>query len=48
MRYVEIIPCLDIKEGVVVNCIKFVNLKDARDPAGAAQQNHWFTLSFSL
>ena len=48
MRDVKIIPCLDIKEGGVVKGIKLVNLKDARDPAEAAQQNHWLTLSFSL
>ena len=37
MRDVKIIPCLDIKEGGVVKGIKLVNLKDARDPAEAAQ-----------
>ena len=37
MREVKIIPCLDIKEGRVVKGVKFVNLKDARDPVEAAQ-----------
>lgn len=37
MREVKIIPCLDIKEGRVVKGIKFVNLRDARDPAEAAE-----------
>ena len=36
MQEVKIIPCLDIKEGRVVKGIKFVNLRDARDPAEAA------------
>ena len=36
MKEVKIIPCLDIKEGRVVKGVKFVNLKDARDPAEAA------------
>ncbi len=30
------IPCLDMKEGRVVKGIKFVNLRDARDPVEAA------------
>jgi cyclase len=47
MRYVKIIPCLDIKRGGVFNGIKFVNLKDARDPAEAAQENRGLIL-FSL
>jgi cyclase len=34
---VRIIPCLDVKEGRVVKGIKFVNLRDARDPVEAAQ-----------
>jgi len=34
---VKIIPCLDIKEGRVVKGIKFVDLRDARDPVEAAQ-----------
>ncbi len=36
MQEVKIIPCLDIKEGRVVKGIKFINLRDARDPAEAA------------
>ena len=37
MREVKIIPCLDIKEGRVVKGIKFINLRDARDPVEAAE-----------
>jgi cyclase len=37
MKEVSIIPCLDIKDGRVVKGIKFVNLRDARDPVEAAQ-----------
>jgi cyclase len=37
MREVRIIPCLDIKEGRVVKGVKFVDLRDARDPVEAAQ-----------
>ena len=33
---VKVIPCLDIKEGRVVKGVKFVNLRDARDPVEAA------------
>ena len=36
MPEIKIIPCLDIKEGRVVKGIKFVNLRDARDPVEAA------------
>jgi len=36
MQPVRIIPCLDIKDGRVVKGVKFVNLKDARDPVEAA------------
>ncbi|MFH1775518.1 MAG: imidazole glycerol phosphate synthase subunit HisF [Chloroflexota bacterium] len=36
MKEVKIIPCLDIKEGRVVKGVKFVNLRDARDPVEAA------------
>jgi len=36
LKPIGIIPCLDVKEGRVVKGIKFVNLKDARDPAEAA------------
>jgi cyclase len=37
MREVKIIPCLDVKEGRVVKGVKFVNLRDARDPVEAAR-----------
>jgi cyclase len=37
MREIKIIPCLDIKGGRVVKGVKFVNLRDARDPVEAAQ-----------
>jgi len=37
MEVVKVIPCLDIREGRVVKGIKFVNLRDARDPVEAAQ-----------
>jgi cyclase len=37
MGDVKIIPCLDIKEGRVVKGVKFVNLRDARDPVEAAK-----------
>jgi len=37
MSEVKIIPCLDIKEGRVVKGVKFVNLRDARDPVEAAE-----------
>lgn len=37
MQEIKIIPCLDIKEGRVVKGIKFVNLRDACDPAEAAE-----------
>ncbi|MCK5577515.1 MAG: imidazole glycerol phosphate synthase subunit HisF [Dehalococcoidales bacterium] len=33
---IKIIPCLDVKEGRVVKGVKFVNLRDARDPVEAA------------
>lgn len=33
---IKVIPCLDIKDGRVVKGIKFVNLRDARDPVEAA------------
>jgi cyclase len=36
MKPVKIIPCLDIKEGRVVKGVRFVDLKDARDPVEAA------------
>lgn len=34
---IKIIPCLDVKNGRVVKGIKFVNLRDARDPVEAAE-----------
>ncbi|MDP2919463.1 MAG: imidazole glycerol phosphate synthase subunit HisF [Dehalococcoidia bacterium] len=37
MKEIKVIPCLDIREGRVVKGIKFVNLRDARDPVEAAQ-----------
>jgi cyclase len=37
MKVIKVIPCLDIREGRVVKGVKFVNLKDARDPVEAAQ-----------
>jgi cyclase len=37
MKEVSIIPCLDVKDGRVVKGVKFVNLRDARDPVEAAQ-----------
>ena len=37
MEQVKIIPCLDVKDGRVVKGVKFVNLRDARDPVEAAQ-----------
>jgi len=37
MKEVKIIPCLDVKEGRVVKGVKFVNLRDARDPVEAAE-----------
>jgi cyclase len=33
---VKVIPCLDIKDGRVVKGVKFVDLRDARDPVEAA------------
>lgn len=37
MNAVRIIPCLDVKDGRVVKGVKFVNLRDARDPVEAAE-----------
>ncbi len=37
MNEIKVIPCLDIKEGRVVKGVKFVDLRDARDPVEAAQ-----------
>jgi len=36
MKEIKVIPCLDVKEGRVVKGVKFVNLRDARDPVEAA------------
>ena len=36
MKQVKVIPCLDIKQGRVVKGVKFVGLRDARDPVEAA------------
>ncbi len=38
MDYIEVIPCLDVKNGRLVKGVNFVNLKDVGDPAenGAA------------
>lgn len=35
--FVKVIPCLDIRDGRVVKGVKFVNLRDARDPVEAAE-----------
>ena len=37
MKEIKVIPCLDIREGRVVKGVKFVDLRDARDPVEAAQ-----------
>ena len=37
MKEIKVIPCLDVKEGRVVKGVKFVNLRDARDPVEAAE-----------
>ncbi len=37
MKEIKIIPCMDIREGRVVKGIKFVDIKDARDPVEAAE-----------
>ena len=37
MKEVKIIPCLDVKDGRVVKGVKFINLRDARDPVEAAE-----------
>ena len=36
METVKVIPCLDVREGRVVKGVKFVDLRDARDPVEAA------------
>lgn len=37
MKLVRVIPCLDVKDGRVVKGVNFVNLRDACDPAEAAE-----------
>ena len=37
MKEIKVIPCLDIKDNRVVKGVKFVNLRDARDPVEAAK-----------
>ncbi len=37
VKPVRVIPCLDVKDGRVVKGVKFVNLRDARDPVEAAE-----------
>ena len=37
MKEIKIIPCLDVKDGIVVKGVKFENLRDARDPVEAAE-----------
>lgn len=37
MKFVRVIPCLDIKQGRVVKGVNFVNLRDACDPVEAAE-----------
>jgi len=37
MKEVRVIPCLDVKDGRVVKGVRFINLRDARDPAEAAE-----------
>jgi imidazole glycerol-phosphate synthase subunit HisF len=36
MFKVRVIPCLDVKDGRVVKGVKFIDLRDAGDPVGAA------------
>lgn len=36
MKPIKVIPCLDVKDGWVVKGVKFINLRDARDPVEAA------------
>ncbi|MFW6150099.1 MAG: imidazole glycerol phosphate synthase subunit HisF [Chloroflexota bacterium] len=38
---VRIIPCLDVREGRVVKGVRFVDLRDARDPVEAAEAYSW-------
>lgn len=37
MKNIKVIPCLDIRGGRVVKGVKFIDLKDARDPVEAAK-----------
>lgn len=37
MEPVKIMPCLDMKEGRVVKCVNFINLRDAGDPVKNAE-----------
>ena len=37
MQEIRIVPCLDVKGGRVVKGVRFINLRDARDPVEAAQ-----------
>ena len=37
MNVVRVIPCLDVKDARVVKGVRFVDLKDARDPVEAAE-----------
>ncbi len=37
MNEIKVIPCLDIREGRVVKGVKFVDVRDARDPVEAAE-----------
>jgi cyclase len=37
VKEVRIIPCLDVRDGRVVKGVKFVDLRDARDPVEAAE-----------
>ncbi len=36
MKQIRIIPCLDVKDGIVVKGVNFENLRDVRDPVEAA------------
>ena len=37
MKEIKVIPCLDVREGRVVKGVKFIDLRDVRDPVEAAQ-----------
>ncbi len=37
MKEIKVIPCLDVKDGRVVKGVRFVDLRDARDPVEAAE-----------